>query len=196
MTSGDYDGVNEMILTDQTIDGKARKLLTHFDRNGFGYTLDRATGELLVAEKFDPVVNWATKVDMDKSSKTYVVHWSSMPIRPQHGGRRPQREGHLPRALGTKDEQPAAYSPETQLFYVPTNHVCMIMSPTRSRTRQGKPMSAPAVAMYPPKGDTNMGNFIAWDNKAGKIVWSNKEQILRLGRSVGDSRRRGLLRHA
>src|ERR1700750_2066376 len=67
----DFDGVNEMILTDQTIGGTMRKVLTHFDRNGFGYTLDRATGELLVAEKFDPVVNWATKVDMDKSSKTY-----------------------------------------------------------------------------------------------------------------------------
>ena len=39
----DYDGVNEMILTDQKIDGKDRKLLTHFDRNGFGYTLDRTT---------------------------------------------------------------------------------------------------------------------------------------------------------
>src|SRR6201999_2318821 len=60
----DYDGVNEMILTDQSVDGKARKLLTHFDRNGFGYTLNRATGELMVAEKFDPQVNWATKVDM------------------------------------------------------------------------------------------------------------------------------------
>src|SRR5437588_724481 len=67
----DFDGVNEMILSDQTIGGAPRKLLTHFDRNGFGYTLDRATGELLVAEKYDPVVNWATKVDMDKSSKTY-----------------------------------------------------------------------------------------------------------------------------
>src|SRR4029078_8377180 len=30
----DYDGVNEMILTDQSIDGRPRKLLTHFDRNG------------------------------------------------------------------------------------------------------------------------------------------------------------------
>src|SRR5450756_2263728 len=67
----DFDGVNEMILSDQAIGGAPRKLLTHFDRNGFGYTLDRVTGELLVAEKFDPVVNWATKVDMDKSSKTY-----------------------------------------------------------------------------------------------------------------------------
>ena len=50
----DYDGVNEMILTDQNIGGQARKLLTHFDRNGFGYTLDRTNGELLVAEKYDP----------------------------------------------------------------------------------------------------------------------------------------------
>src|SRR4030081_2849906 len=64
----DYDGVNEMILTDQQIDGKDRKLLTHFDRNGFAYTLDRVNGELLVAEKYDPKVNWATKVDMDKNS--------------------------------------------------------------------------------------------------------------------------------
>ena len=32
----DYDGVNEMILSDQQIGGTERKLLTHFDRNGLG----------------------------------------------------------------------------------------------------------------------------------------------------------------
>ena len=63
----DYDGVNEMILVDQTIDGKTRKTLVHLDRNGFSYTIDRLTGELLVAEKYDPAVNWATAIDMDKS---------------------------------------------------------------------------------------------------------------------------------
>jgi PQQ-dependent dehydrogenase (methanol/ethanol family) len=67
----DYDGVNEMILSDQSINGQPRKLLTHFDRNGLGYTLDRATGELLVAEKYDPKVNWTSGVDMDKNSPTY-----------------------------------------------------------------------------------------------------------------------------
>ncbi|MDH3791051.1 MAG: PQQ-dependent dehydrogenase, methanol/ethanol family, partial [Rhodospirillales bacterium] len=59
----DYDGINEMILADIPVKGKTRKALVHFDRNGFGYTLDRETGELLVAEKFDPAVNWATHVD-------------------------------------------------------------------------------------------------------------------------------------
>ena len=64
----DYDGVNEMILSDQSIDGKARKLLTHFDRNGLGYTLDRATGELLVADKYDPKVNWTSGVEIGRAS--------------------------------------------------------------------------------------------------------------------------------
>ena len=61
----DYDGINEVPLwegKDKT--GKQRKMLSHFDRNGFAYTLDRVTGELLVAEKYDPAVNWATHVDM------------------------------------------------------------------------------------------------------------------------------------
>jgi glucose dehydrogenase len=31
--------------------------------------------------------------------------------------------------------------------------------------------------MFPPKGETNMGNFLAWDAGKGKIVWSNKEQF-------------------
>ena len=51
----DYDGINEMILADgMDIGGAKRDVLVHFDRNGFAYTMDRATGELLVAKKYDP----------------------------------------------------------------------------------------------------------------------------------------------
>jgi glucose dehydrogenase len=73
----DYDGVNENILVDQEIDGEMRQLLVNFDRNGFAYTLDRATGELLIAEKYDPAVNWATEVNMDPSrTSTAGRRWS------------------------------------------------------------------------------------------------------------------------
>ena len=41
----------------------------------------------------------------------------------------------------------------------------------------GQPYVGATLSMYPPPGETNMGNFIAWDNKTGKIVWSNKEQF-------------------
>jgi lanthanide-dependent methanol dehydrogenase len=171
----DYDGVNEMILTDQQINGTTRKLLTHFDRNGLGYTLDRDTGELLVAQKYDPAVNWTTGVDMDKNSPNYgrpsvVTKYST-----QAGGEDHNTTGICPAALGSKDEQPAAYSPDTQLFYVPTNHVCMDYEPFRVSYTAGQPYVGATLSMYPPPGQSNMGNFIAWDGKTGKIVWSDPE---------------------
>jgi PQQ-dependent dehydrogenase (methanol/ethanol family) len=173
----DYDGVNEMILTDQRIDGRERKLLTHFDRNGLGYTLDRDNGELLVAQKYDPAVNWTTGVDMNKNSPNYgrpsvVAEYST-----EHGGPDHNSTNICPAALGTKDEQPAAYSPQTQLFYVPTNHVCMDYEPFKVSYTAGQPYVGATLAMYPPKGESNMGNFIAWDGKTGKIVWSDPEQF-------------------
>jgi lanthanide-dependent methanol dehydrogenase len=174
----DYDGINEMILTEQEIDGEMRKLLTHFDRNGLGYTMDRVTGELLVAEKFDPVVNWTTGVDMDPASETYgrpavVAQYST-----EQNGEDVNSTGICPAALGSKDQQPAAYSPETELFYVPTNHVCMDYEPFRVSYTAGQPYVGATLAMYPaPDSHGGMGNFIAWDGKAGEIAWSVPEQF-------------------
>src|SRR4051794_6473811 len=173
----DYDGVNEMILSDQQVGGAARKLLTHFDRNGLGYTLDRVTGELLVADKFDPKVNWTSGVDMDKNSPTYGRPKVLDQYSTDKQGEDHNNKGICPAALGTKDEQPAAYSPDTQLFYVPTNHVCMDYEPFKVSYTAGQPYVGATLSMYPPPGETHMGNFIAWDGKTGKIVWSNKEQF-------------------
>ncbi|PZQ80442.1 MAG: PQQ-dependent dehydrogenase, methanol/ethanol family [Ancylobacter novellus] len=172
----DFDGVNEMILTDQQFNGAARKLLTHFDRNGFGYTLDRVSGELLVAEKFDPAVNWATKVDMDKSSPTYGRPMVVAKYSTAQQGEDVNTKGICPAALGTKDQQPAAFSPKTNLFYVPTNHVCMDYEPFRVSYTAGQPYVGATLSMFPaPNSHGGMGNFIAWDNTKGKIVWSLPE---------------------
>jgi lanthanide-dependent methanol dehydrogenase len=173
----DYDGVNEMILTDQAINGRERKLLTHFDRNGLGYTLDRDTGELLVAQKYDPKVNWTTGVDMDKNSKNYGRPTVVSQYSTDQNGEDHDNKGICPAALGSKDEQPAAYSPETQLFYVPTNHVCMDYEPFKVSYTAGQPYVGATLSMYPPPGETNMGNFIAWDGTTGKIKWSIPEQF-------------------
>ncbi|MEW8136044.1 MAG: lanthanide-dependent methanol dehydrogenase XoxF5 [Candidatus Thiodiazotropha endolucinida] len=166
----DYDGINEMILVDQKIKGKMRKALVHFDRNGFGYTMDRATGELLVAEKFDPAVNWATHIDMDTGRPQVVAKYST-----HQNGEDVNSTGICPAALGTKDQQPASYSPRTGLFYVPTNHVCMDYEPFQVSYTAGQPYVGATLSMYPAPGGTHLGNFIAWDADKGKIVWSNPE---------------------
>jgi glucose dehydrogenase len=86
-------------------------------------------------------------------------------------------KGICPAALGTKDQQPAAFSPKTKTFYVPTNHVCMDYEPFKVSYTAGQPYVGATLSMYPPQGETNMGNFIAWDAGTGKIKWSVKEQF-------------------
>ncbi|AGK56881.1 methanol/ethanol family PQQ-dependent dehydrogenase [Hyphomicrobium denitrificans 1NES1] len=176
----DYDGVNENILVDLDIKGQKTPALVHFDRNGFAYTLNRKDGELLVAEKFDPAVNWATGIDMDKSSKDYgrpirVAKYSTF----RDGkGQDVNTKGICPAALGSKDMQPASFSKLTGLFYVPTNHVCMDYEPFKVSYTSGQPYVGATLSMYPaPDSHGGMGNFIAWDGAQGKIVWSKPEQF-------------------
>lgn len=175
----DYDGVNEMILVDgMNVNGKAHDVLVHFDRNGFAYTMDRGTGELLVAKKYDPAVNWATEVVMDPKSKEYGRPKVVAQYSPQQNGEDTNTTGVCPAALGTKDQQPATYSPKTGLFYVPTNHVCMDYEPYKVGYTAGQPYVGATVSMYPaPKSHGGMGNFIAWDAAKGEIVWSKPEQF-------------------
>ncbi len=166
----DYDGVNEMILADIPVKGKETKALVHFDRNGFAYTMDRTNGALLVAEKYDPAVNWATHVDMETGRPVGVARYST-----QANGEDVNTTNICPAALGTKDQQPAAFSPKTGLFYVPTNHVCMDYEPYKVSYTAGQPYVGATVAMYPAPGGTDLGNFIAWDASEGKIKWSLPE---------------------
>ena len=174
----DFDGVNEMILVNQQIDGTERKLLVHFDRNGIGYTLDRETGELLVAEKFDPAVNWTTGVDMDPNSPTYGRPAVVPAMSTEQNGEDVNTAGVCPAALGSKDQQPAAFSPKTGLFYVPTNHVCMDYEPFRVSYTAGQPYVGATLSMFPaPDSHGGMGNFIAWDATKGEIKWSLPEQF-------------------
>jgi len=167
----DYDGVNEMILADLTIGGKPVKALVHFDRNGFGYTLDRTNGKVLVAKPFGPV-NWASSIDLA----------TGVPVRnPQYGTTaKKNTEGICPAAIGFKDQQPAAYSPQTGLFYVPTNHICMDYEGVEVKYSAGQPYVGAIVRMFPGPGG-HRGRFIAWDATTGTVKWEIKENLAAYG---------------
>jgi PQQ-dependent dehydrogenase (methanol/ethanol family) len=169
----DFDGVNEMILADIDVKGKATKAVVHFDRNGFGYTLDRTNGALLVAEKYDPTVNWATNVDMKTGRPQVVAKYSTAKNGPDVN-----TKGVCPAALGTKDQQPAAFYPKNNRFIVPTNHVCMDYEPFKVDYVAGQPYVGATLSMFPsPNSHGGMGNLIAWDAGTGKIVQSKPEKF-------------------
>jgi PQQ-dependent dehydrogenase (methanol/ethanol family) len=169
----DFDGINEMILADINVKGKPTKALVHFDRNGFGYTMDRVSGALLVAEKYDPKVNWATHVDMKTGRPAVVAKYSTA-----QNGADVNTKGICPAALGSKDQQPAGFDPETKLFYVPTNHVCMDYEPFKVEYTAGQPYVGATLSMFPAPGSHGgMGNYITWDAGTGKIVQSKPEKF-------------------
>ena len=161
----DYDTVNENILVDLPLGGTTRKALVHFDRNGFAYTIDRATGEVLVAKPFVQM-NWSTGVDMKTG-------------RPQVVPEKMTAEGKLvkdicPSLEGGKNQQPAAFSPQTGLFYVPTINLCMDFEVRPVTYIPGTPyIGANAPEKKGPGG--HGGEFIAWDATTGRKVWGIEE---------------------
>jgi alcohol dehydrogenase (cytochrome c)/methanol dehydrogenase (cytochrome c) subunit 1 len=161
----DYDGINEHILADLNIGGRTVKALVHFDRNGFGYTLDRTNGTLLVAEPF-VYVNWAKGID--KATGRPIEDPTK---RTKQGA---DTKDICPCAMGGKDQQPAAYSPKTGLFYVPTNNMCMNYEGVEAKYTAGAPYVGANVLMFPGRGG-HLGEFIAWDATTGKKVWGIKE---------------------
>ena len=159
----DYDGVNENILTDMDIDGKKVKALTHFDRNGFAYVLDRTNGTLLRANKF-VTVDWAEKVDLKTGRPIKVREHSPFEV----GRNTPA----CPSAMGGKDQQPCSVDPkEPNKFYCPTNNWCMEDEPQeRTHTQQGTVYVFANVYMYPEKPGIS-GKLKKFDVLTGKTDW-------------------------
>jgi PQQ-dependent dehydrogenase (methanol/ethanol family) len=169
----DFDGVNEVPLVDIDIKGKKVPALVHFDRNGFAYTLNRETGELLVAQKYDPTVNWSTGVDMKTGRPAVVKQYSTRAAGPDVNVK-----DICPAALGTKDQQPVSFDRKSNLFMVPTNHVCMTYEPFQVEYTAGQPYVGATLTMFPAPGSHGgMGNFLAWNASTGKIAWSKPERF-------------------
>jgi len=164
----DYDGINEMTLFEKG----GQKLLAHFDRNGFGYTVDRTNGKVVTGKAFGPI-NWA-KPDIDLAT--------GLPVRdPRYGTTsKKNTEGICPAAIGFKDQQPVAYSPLTGLFYVPANHICMDYEGVEVKYTRGQAYIGAIVRMFPGPGG-HRGRFLAWDPMAGKVVWEVKENLAAYG---------------
>jgi alcohol dehydrogenase (cytochrome c) len=147
----DYDGVNENILFDQ--DG--RKLLAHFDKNGYLFILDRTVGALVRATPFAR----ATWGDIDATTGAVTVRRSPTP------------EGVeiCPGPAGAKEWPHAAYSPRTGLLYTPVVELCATFRSGKTEFVESMPFWGSAA--QPLAGD-NWGGVKAFDPVTGQEVWS------------------------
>jgi PQQ-dependent dehydrogenase (methanol/ethanol family) len=167
--SWDYDEIMENVLIDMPWQGRTRKLLLHPGRTGFMFVLDRETGELLSAEKFEPSTNWARsfnlktgKPDIDLTKRTHAGRYTT----------------HIcPSSTGGKEFVPSSFSPRTGLLYIPAHNTCMDYEGTSVNYIAGTPYLGASVRMYPGPGGYQ-GELVAWDVAQAKRVWAIQDADL------------------
>ncbi len=110
--SWDFTQTQSIILASLKIGGSDRKVMMQAPKNGFFYVIDRSNGKLLSAKNFVSQ-NWTSGVDMK----------TGRPI--EMPGARYEKSPFvaLPSGHGAHNWQPMAYSPQTQLAYIPAQEV-------------------------------------------------------------------------
>jgi len=147
----DYDSTMECILFDQ--DGQ--KLLAHFDKNGYCFVLDRTDGRLVRVFPFGERITWGEiSADGTVTPKVY-----------------PDKEGEpvhfWPGPAGAKEWTHAAYSPRTELFYVPVQDLGAQVTRRRREFKESIPYWGASVTV---DAEDTRGFLKAFD-ASGKEAW-------------------------
>jgi PQQ-dependent dehydrogenase (methanol/ethanol family) len=165
----DHDEVNESVVLDLTIDGQPRKTIVHPGRTGYMYVMDRTNGEVLSAT---PYVRITAAKGVDLKTGRLIPNDEKTP---QTG--KVVRDIQ-PASPGAKDWQPSAWSPRTQLLYVPHQNLACDYEAVETGYIAGTPYVGVNEKMYAGADDPGyLGYFTAWDPVAKKAVWRIKEKF-------------------
>ncbi len=169
----DFDGVNELISFDLKKDGKVIKAGAKADRNGFFYVINRTNGKLISANPFVTRQEWTTGVDMKTGRPIETAH--ARPGNPADSadGKKGTSTFAVPSFLGGKNWMPMAYSPKTELFYVPSNEWGMDLWNEAITYKKGAAYLGAGFTIQP-LYEEYIGALRAIDPKTGKWIWEYK----------------------
>jgi alcohol dehydrogenase (cytochrome c) len=148
----DYDSNMECILFEQ--DG--RKLLAHFDKNGYAFVLDRTNGERVRIFPFVDRITWGNITPGGLVTASIY----------------PEAEGEdvhfYPGPAGAKEWTHAAYSQKTGLFYVPVQDTGATVARRRREFKESIPYWGAAVVV---DAEDMAGSITAFDPATGQEAW-------------------------
>jgi alcohol dehydrogenase (cytochrome c) len=153
----DYDSIGECIL----FESDGRKLLGHFDKNGYFFVVDRTDGSLVQITPFVDRIDWgAITRDGQVTPRRY-----------------PDKEGEpvhfFPGPAGAKEWTHAAYSPKTGLFYVPVQDVGATATRRRREFKESIPYWGAGVQV---DAEDMTGSVSAFD-ASGEEKWRWRNEI-------------------
>jgi PQQ-dependent dehydrogenase (methanol/ethanol family) len=155
--SHDWDSEEDMVLADQMVDGKPRKLLLHADRNGVFYALDRTNGKFLWAK---PFVKATWVKGWDKQGRPIVDHdTDAMP------------EGKIvwPATGGTNFQAPS-YDRQSNMLYLQYVEAQGFANSGPAVFERGKLYTARGAVIPPPAPPQRPG-IGALDTTTGDYKW-------------------------
>jgi alcohol dehydrogenase (cytochrome c) len=171
--SWDYDEVGVHMLHDLTIDGKTRKVVTHFARNGFFYTLDRTNGKFIKAEQYVNDVNWTKginpktgmPIEYDPKLDVQIYNREARALR----GDGPKRA--CPTWHGGISHQPTAFNPVKNIAYGAGTEGCFTQNGAEVRyIPGGGDIDEKASDKRTYTSDLYYGSVTAFDTTKYKVV--------------------------
>ncbi len=153
----DWDAISDPVLMDLMVKGKPVKAVVHANRNGFFYTLDRATGKVLAARNYTKVT-WADGIGADGRPN-------------QIAGQDPTDEGNraCPGMGGGHNWQATAYSPKTGLYYFTATEGCQIYYKMEQKFVEGQWFQGSTAAAE--SGPPPPGAILALNPATGETKW-------------------------
>lgn len=157
----DFDGVNEQILI--KVGGRPSIVSAH--RNGYFYLLDRSGGGV----KYVRASKYATSNVYKSIDANGRPQWD-----PEHRPDIGKTVNACPSFLGGKNWNPAAYSPQTGLVYIPANDWCMDIKGAQVQYVAGEAFVGAEFEMNVVPGFNTVGALRAVNPATGKIVWEQR----------------------
>jgi len=166
--SWDWDEVSAPILIDVKRGDRTVKALVHPARNGYLWVLERRPDGIGFVDA-KPYVNQTAFKSIDPRTGRPEYDESKKPVTGK-------KVGFCPSLWGGKDWVPAAYSPKTNLLYIPANeNLCGSLLGAEQKYEPGKlwlGSEIKDIGLDVRQGSDHIGEIQAWDMNTRTKVWT------------------------
>jgi alcohol dehydrogenase (cytochrome c) len=167
----DFDTPSPKMLYEITLNGERRKVVANFSRNGFYYTLDRASGQFLRADQYQEKVTWTKGID-PKTGKP-VDYDPNLDVQTYAGiGVRRGKAGSelCPWWSGAPTFFPPTYDAKRMVAYVAAAEGCSAGTSIKTPMDENRDWVGQRMCCFE-QGRTNVhGSLWAIDVRTGKVV--------------------------
>jgi alcohol dehydrogenase (cytochrome c) len=153
----DWDSTQVPVLGELTFNGQPRKVVMFANRNGFFYTIDRATGKVIVAKPFVETT-WAKEIDA--TGRPMLLP-----------GQVPDVDGNrtCPDLGGGTNFMSPSFDPTTRLFFVTARETCAMYYAFDQKFKPGEQYTG--GGQQRPRDQRNFGALRAIDPVTAQVKW-------------------------